>query len=202
MRNQSRQDMTDEELIEQLQEGETPSLDELYKRYAKKLFMFLRHSLQTDNPEDIVHDVFMRVIEKAHKFNPRKASFQTWLFTIARNRCIDLLRRQKKVTFQSMEKPLRSEGEENPLQLKDILADSNPRPDYSLSSQEIVLAVNECIGELQISNEKQALVLYYAADKVLREISEIFGKSISMVKKLITSAQEKIRQCLEQKGVG
>ena len=156
--------MTDEELTEQLQGGNP-------------------HSLQADNPEDIVHDVFMRVIEKGHRFNPKKASFKTWLFTIARNRCIDVLRRQKKVKFLSMEKNLNKEGKESHLHLGDILVDNNPHLPESSSNAEVVQAVNECIGELQNRDEKQALVLYYSADKVLREIGEIFGKSISMVKK-------------------
>ena len=179
--------MTDEELIEQLQMGNPHSLDELYRRYSQKLCMFLRFSLQADNPEDIVHDVFMRVIEKGHRFNPKKASFKTWLFSIARNRCIDILRRQQKVKFLSMEENINTEGKDAHLHLEDMNA-------------EVVKAVNECIGELQNRDEKQALVLYYSAGKVMREIGEIFGKSISMVKKLIMSAQEKIRKCLERKG--
>lgn len=194
-------EMTDEELIEQLKSGDTHSLDELYRRYSRRLFVFLRHSLQTDHPEDIVHDVFMRVIEKVHRFNPKKASFKTWLFAIARNRCIDLLRRQQKVRFLSIEKSLSEEEKETPLHLGDVLVDSNPHSSEALSGTEVVQAVNECIGELENGDEKQALVLYYTAGKVLREIGEIFGKSISMAKKLITSAQEKIRRCLEKKGI-
>lgn len=193
--------MTDEELIEQLQGGDTFSLDELYRRYSRQLFVFLRFSLRTEHPEDTVHDVFMRVIEKAHKFNPKKATFKTWLFTIARNRCIDLLRRQQKVKFLSMESSLDSEEKENGLKLEDVLAHNNSHRIDEFTDTEVVQAVNVCLEELQNSDERQALILYYSADKVLREIGEIFGKSISMVKKIITSAQEKIKRCLERKGI-
>ena len=65
--------MTDEQLMERLKEGMTASIDELYKRHAKTLYVFIRRSSMVPNPEDIVHDVFMRVIEKAHRFNPQKA---------------------------------------------------------------------------------------------------------------------------------
>jgi RNA polymerase sigma-70 factor (ECF subfamily) len=194
--------MNDEQLIAQLQEGSRHSLDELYRRYSRPLFVFIRHSLQAEDPEDIVHDVFMRVIEKAHRFNPKKASFRTWLFAIARNRCIDVLRRQQKVRFLPMEKNIGMDGKESSLSLGNVLADDNPRTSDSSSKAAVAQAVNECIGALQKLDEKQAVVLYYTAGKVYREIGEIIGKSISMVKKHITAAQEKIRKCLEKKGIG
>lgn len=193
--------MTDEELIEQLQEGEPHSLDELYRRYSKRLSLFVRQSLKAESPEDIVHDVFMRVIEKSHRFNPDKASFRTWLFAIARNRCIDLLRRQQKVKFMSMENNIDKDGGERGLHLKDVLTDSNPHVSESQAKALVVEAVNDCLEELQNGNEKQALVLYYTTGKVYREIGEIFGKSISMIKKYITAAQKKVRSCLERKGI-
>jgi len=193
--------MTDEELIEQLQEGDTFSLDELYKRYSQRLSVFIRHSLHIDHPEDIVHDVFMRVIEKSHRFNPAKASFQTWIYTIARNRCIDLVRRRQKIKFLSMEKNIEKDGGKGGLHLKDVLTENNPHAYESSAKAAVVQAVNDCLEELQNGNEKQALVLYYTAGKVYREIGEIFGKSISMVKKHVTAAQEKVRRCLERKGI-
>ena len=65
----------------------------------------------------------------------------------------------------------------------------------------IIEAVHDCIGELKNEEEKQAVVLYYVTGKVYREIGEIFGKSISMVKKRIMSGQMKIKRCLERKGI-
>jgi RNA polymerase sigma factor (sigma-70 family) len=141
------------------------------------------------------------VIEKAHRFNPKKASFKTWLFTIARHRCIDLLRRQQKVKFLSIENNIGKEDEKNEVHLKDVLTENNLHISESQAKALVVEAVNDCLEELQIVNEKQAMVLYYITGKVYREIGEIFGKSISMVKKHITSAQEKVRRCLERKGI-
>jgi RNA polymerase sigma-70 factor (ECF subfamily) len=85
--------LTDEQLVEQLQQGQTDALDELYKRYARKLYAFCYNATRSQNPqesEDLVQDVFVRVIKAAHTFNPKKASFRTWMFRIARNRCIDV----------------------------------------------------------------------------------------------------------------
>ena len=78
---------------------------------------------RSNDPEDVVHDVFMRVVEAVDNFNPQKASFRTWIFRIARNRCIDLIRREEKITLIPLEKPLRQNTSERGATLKDTLAD-------------------------------------------------------------------------------
>ena len=115
--------LTDEQLVERLKKGKTRALDELYRRYAKSLYAFCATISGTTDPEDVVHDVFMRVIESADAFNPQRASFRTWIFRIARNRCIDLARHEKSLTMVSLEKPFRyADGSQNNT-LRETLAD-------------------------------------------------------------------------------
>lgn len=66
---------TDEQLIHRLKEGNASAIDEIYRRYAKKLYVLFRFTMHAANPEDLVHDVFLKVIESAHTFNPQKVSF-------------------------------------------------------------------------------------------------------------------------------
>lgn len=192
---------TDEQLIERLIEGDSTSLDELYKRYAKKLYVFIEYSMRNRNPEDVVHEVFLKVIESARQFNPKKASFQTWIFRITRNHCIDLLRREQRIKFMSLEQKIGQKDSEKEILLKDTLAMDNSQMDFSLINESITQAVSGCIAELRKEEEREALVLYYMVGKVYREIGEIFGKSISMVKKHISAASEKVKRCLERKGM-
>ena len=94
---------SDEQLMEQLCQGQTEAMDELYIRYAKKLYAFCYNVMRASDPggaEDVVQDVFLRVIKAAHTFDPQRASFRTWLYHIARNRCLDAIRRQKRVRLQ------------------------------------------------------------------------------------------------------
>ena len=84
--------------MEQLQQGQTDALDELYARYAGKLYAFCSYTMRVqhhEEVEDLVQDVFVRAIRSAHTYNPRWASLRTWLFRIARNLCIDRARRDK-----------------------------------------------------------------------------------------------------------
>ena len=190
--------MTDEQIVQLLREGQAVAADELYKKHAKSLYVYLSHVLNVPNPEDVVHDIFIRVIEKAHQFNPKKASFRTWLFRIAHNHAINVFRRQKLVRFQSLEQNIGQDDGGKELRLGDTLADESQNMDKS----SLALAVRECIGKLKKEAERQAIVMYYIFGKNYEEISGVFGKSISAVRKYVVSAGEKVRNCLEAKGIG
>jgi RNA polymerase sigma-70 factor (ECF subfamily) len=190
--------MTDEQIVQLLKEGHRAAADELYEKHAKSLYVYLSHVLNVSNPEDVVHDVFIRVIEKAHQFNPKKASFRTWLFRIAHNHAINLYRREKLVRFQSLEQNIGHDEGGKELPLGDTLADETQNVD----SSSLALAVRECIGKLKKEVERQAIVMYYILGKNYEEISGVFGKSISAVRKHVVSAGEKVKNCLEAKGIG
>ena len=190
--------MTDEQIVLLLREGQAAAADELYKKHAKSLYVYLAHVMNVANPEDAVHDVFVRVIEKAHQFNPKKASFRTWLFRIAHNHAVNVFRRERTVKFQSLEQNVGKDSGGRELHLGDTMADETQNIDkYSLA-----LAVRECIGKLKKGIERQAIVMYYIFGKNYEEMSDVFGKSISAVRKYVVSAGEKVRNCLEAKGIG
>jgi RNA polymerase sigma-70 factor (ECF subfamily) len=189
--------MTDEQLMDQLKDGDPDSIDELYRRYAKKLYVYFSRVMKVPNPEDLVHDIFIRVIEKAKQFNPKKASFRTWLFRIAQNHSINLYRRQKILKFSSLEQKIGQNSSSSGLHIKDTLEDKSQSADES----SLILAVRECIGELKKEIERQALVLYHIFGKNYKEISDVFKKSISAVRKCVVSAEAKVRHCLERKGI-
>lgn len=195
---------SDEQLMARLQQGQTDALDELYKRYARKLYAFCNNVVRVQgahDPEDLVQDVFVRVIKAAHTFDPQKASFRTWLFRIARNRCIDVARRAQILTFLPLGKKAALDEDLEPLAAEDTLVDGDADVEQAVNRTVVVEAVRNCIQALENRDEKQAIVLYYLGDKVYREIAEILGKSTSTAKNRVRAAQAKVRHCLEQKGI-
>jgi RNA polymerase sigma-70 factor, ECF subfamily len=87
---------SDERLFERLTGGDLAAFDVLYARHAARLLGFVRAYLR-DLPEseDVVHETFMALLEpRAVDFS--RGSFRSWLYQIARNRCLNRLRSQKR----------------------------------------------------------------------------------------------------------
>jgi RNA polymerase sigma-70 factor (ECF subfamily) len=187
-----------------LQQGQTDALDELYRRYAARLYTFCRYTTRTlddQSVEDLVQDVFLRVCRSAHTFDARRASFRTWLFRIARNRCIDVMRRAQRVRLLPI-RDLEEEGDDSGKAVPEsVLADERQDTEGAVAWSGVLDALRECIEALVDEGERQALLLYYLGGKVYREIGQMLGKSTSTAKNRVQSAREQLRRCLEGKGI-
>lgn len=74
----------------------------LFNYFAPRVKSYLlKNGAGDSQAEEIVQNTFVTVWEKAHTFNPEKSAASTWIFTIARNKRIDTLRREKFVEVNS-----------------------------------------------------------------------------------------------------
>lgn len=87
-----------EDLVLRLRdEGDREAFALLFRHFAPRVKAFLiRSGSSAAQAEDCAQDVMVTLWQKAHLFDPSRASAATWIFTIARNRRIDLLRRQNR----------------------------------------------------------------------------------------------------------
>lgn len=83
----------------------------------------------------------------------------------------------------------------------DTLADPRADSEASLMAASVTEAVRGCLGEIRSPEAPQALVLYYLAGKILREIGEVLGKSTSSVRNYVEAARQQVKECLERKGI-
>ena len=87
---------SDEILAEGIKNGDARVAGELMEMYQNTLFGYIYQlMLNYQAAEDIFQETWLKVIEKIEQFNP-KYNFKNWLFTIARNLCLDSLRKIKK----------------------------------------------------------------------------------------------------------
>lgn len=86
---------TDNELIEKLRIGDVEAFDQVYQRYAGKLYAFsLKYLKSKEEAEELVQSVFLKVWEHQKKLK-KDTSFKSYLFTIAYNEICNLFRRRK-----------------------------------------------------------------------------------------------------------
>ena len=88
---------SDEELAREAQGGSLAGFEELVRRYETRLYRFLARACRNDaDGADLTQETFMTAYTKLERYNPAQ-SFATWLFTIARRKCIDHLRARRPV---------------------------------------------------------------------------------------------------------
>src|SRR3954466_11835091 len=113
-------DTADEDLMVMYQKGEVRAFEVLLSRHRKPVFNFiLRFVGDRETAEDLLQEAFMRVIKGAEAYQ-RQAKFTTWLYTIARNLCVDASRRGKHRKAASLDAPV---GDEDGAALIDMVSD-------------------------------------------------------------------------------
>lgn len=81
---------THAELVKKVQAGDMIAFGPLYDAHIEQVYRFVWYKVQhKELAEDLTSQVFMKVLEKISSFNAEKASFKTWVLTIARNTVID-----------------------------------------------------------------------------------------------------------------
>jgi len=79
------------------EQGDRAAFAQLFRHFAPRVKAFLRKAGASDSlAEECAQDVMATVWQKAHLFDPARASVSTWIFTIARNRRIDALRKARR----------------------------------------------------------------------------------------------------------
>lgn len=94
----NQEERSDEQLMQQIQAGDVAAFKELYGRYKHAILGFTYKMLRDRHTaEEILQETFWRIWRNADSFNRNRGSFPNWMFGIARNLCIDKIRRSSKV---------------------------------------------------------------------------------------------------------
>src|SRR5919107_266432 len=88
--------LSDEELVHRVSDGDDRALSELYDRYSRAVYATgVRLLADTSLAEDLVQEAFTNIWRGAGTFDAERGSFATWLYRITRNRVIDLDRKRR-----------------------------------------------------------------------------------------------------------
>lgn len=187
-------DDSDESLMLKYKEGDARAFEVLVKRHRKPIFNFvLRYVRDPVAAEDVTQDCFMRVIRSADSY-VREAKFTTWLFTIARNLCVDHSRRQKHRNMASLDAPVGEDGQGSRI---DFVAGTGPALDRQAIGGELKTKMVAAIAELP-DEQREIFLLREVSDLQFNEIAEVVGISENTVKSRMRYALEKLREALAE----
>lgn len=182
------------ETILKCQDGSATAFAELVGRYERPLFAYV-HRLNCTTadrePEDIVQEIFLKVYQNIHDFKQVSgASFSTWLFTIARNHCIDVMRKTK-----TCGRPKGLEAEA----MTDLADRKLVNPQKATSQNEAAECVALAVAQLS-EPFRSALILRYYEDMSYARIAQILQcnegtarSRVARAKQMLTKLVGKIR---------
>lgn len=180
-------------LMVRVRKGDRQAFAELVDKYKQPLINYIARTIQDPvEAEDLAQNVFVQVYKAAHRYRPQ-ARFAPWLFSIARNACLNELRRRSRHPALSLDTNP-SQTEESPAQ---PLPDSNtPTPSHQMLRAELEQKVAEAVGALP-ENQRTAILLYQQQQMSYEEIAQVMGCSLVAVKSLIFRGRETLKQRLK-----
>ncbi|MFC7292656.1 sigma-70 family RNA polymerase sigma factor [Hirschia litorea] len=159
------------------------AFSKLFAHFAPRIkSTMLRYGLKNELAEEVAQETFVLVWRKASQFDPEKAMASTWIFTLARNKKIDLLRKQGRPEADVNDPAFEQEAEQT--------------PDQILTTLQRAKAIKAAMEKLP---EQQRIVLQksYFADETQSEIAASLKAPLGTVKSRLRLALEKLRTILD-----
>ena len=183
----------DAALMLRVKRGNRAAFAELVEKYRQPVMNLVYRTLRDETEaEDLAQNVFLQVYKSRSRYK-RTAKFSTWLFTIARNLCLNELRRRSRHPAESLEE---TRGEHEGQPQRQYEDKKNFLPTETLLHGELAQKIEEALAELP-ENQRTAILLCRQEDLSYEEIAKILDCSLSATKSLIHRGREVLKQKLK-----
>ena len=182
--------MNEKELLLRMQGGDEAAFEALVRLYEKKIYTLCRRMCGNDeDAQDAAQEAFLSLWRSAKSFRG-DASLSTWLYRLATNACIDLLRRN-----QRSGERVSLDDEETTFEI----ADTAPLPEQALERRETQKLISE--GLAALPEEYRAILLLREAEGLsYTEIAEAMHMELGTVKSRISRGRVLLRNYLTASG--
>lgn len=165
-------------------EGDQTSYQQLYEHFAAGLYRLCYGLLlNRQDAEDVVQEAFVYAFKNVKRFDPSRASFKTWLYTIAVSRCRNTYRRRRHPLLDLA-------------QFFHIAAPRSETPEAALAHRNARDAVSHALSSLS-PRLREALVLRYGHNLTYREIADMMGCPQKTAESRVRLAHERLRDTLQ-----
>lgn len=176
-----------------VKQGDTNAFEVLVDKYKQPVMNLVYRTLpDATEAEDLAQHVFLQVFKSAHRYEV-SAKFTTWLFTIARNLCLNEIRRRSRHPAESLDETF-ADNEEQPIRQAEDVRTFSP-PD-SLLHGELEAKIEEALAELP-EKQRTAILMCRGDEFSYEDIAEVLKCSVSATKSLIHRGRETLKQKLK-----
>lgn len=186
---------SDGELLRRFNEGDADAFATLVHRYERPLYNFILRSVRRrERADELLQDVFLKVVQRSQDFKGN-SKFSTWLYTIARNLCIDHSRKMVFRRHQSLDAPGHSETSAAGPTLLDRTAADGPEPDRAALTTDLRRRISEAVEELP-EEQKDVFLMRQIQGLAFKDIADIVGVPENTVKSRMRYALERLQRAL------
>jgi RNA polymerase sigma-70 factor (ECF subfamily) len=187
-------ELTDAAIVAKARGGDADAYRVLVERHSRALFrLAFRMTGNESDAEDVVQESFLRAYRQLGKFDER-ASFGTWLYRIATNCSLDLVRSRKRRSEQmAPADPEMDDLSRDPVLNLPAL---DPTPERAALSTEVRERVTEAMNDLS-PTERTAFVLRHFEGMCIEDVSRVLECQPGAAKHSVFRAVQKLRRALE-----
>ena len=179
----SRQEVTPSALMMEVANDDShQAFEELYRQLYKKLYKFVYFIvLDDEKAQELVHDAFLTLYDK-RKMYRKEYQITTWLWTIARNKSYDFLKKIKEVSVED-----------------DVITKIEDK-EISALEKLVTNATSETIKNalFELPNSQRECITLWMEDHSGEEMAEVLGKSKQAIKNLVNRAKLNLKEILER----
>jgi len=184
----------DDVLVHQALSGDQEAFEALVSRYTKALFSLIYHYMGDYHEAfDVLQQVWLQLYLSLATLHS-KQHIKPWLFTVARNRSLDVLRRKRLPSFSELE----TGHEEGEAASWDTIPDRSPTPEELAERRDLQHAIERAIQALP-HKYRSVVLLYYADQLTFSEIGRVLNMPDSTVKTRFYRAKPFLRAALTAK---
>lgn len=174
------------ELLLLCSEGDQHAFQRIYERTSGRMYGLCLRLMQSQAlAEEVMQEGYVKIWNSASRFDPSRASAQTWMTTVIRNRALDVLRSQRA-------RPDEVEADYECVEFAALEAGPLDTTSIHGSTQHVL----ECMEELE-PKQRQAILMAYYYGHTHGEISEYLDSPLGTIKAWIRRGIQRLRLCLE-----
>lgn len=178
---------SDADLVKKCLNGDNSAFNQLVCKYQQRVYALCYRTLDdADLAADATQEAFLKAYHALEHFR-QDASFLSWLFKIASNTCVDMIRRIRIRRTDSLEDMIAETKEPT---------SSGPTPERAALKAESDRMVREAIMSIPVVH-RLPLVMFYFAEMSTKEIAESLGKPEATVRSNLHYARQALRRKLE-----